>query len=200
MQISVQSDIDKAIAKLTAAFSARQLPFAIAKALTTTAKDVQAEVKSNMPERFIIRRPWVIGGIMIKPANKQNLESTVYSRDAFMGLQEFGGPKDPRGHYIAVPTSMVKRTAKDMIRKADRPAALGDKVSIVEYNGEKFLALKKPRKAANGQRLRFLYLLIPRAKINERLKLREDGDKVIKAKFSQNLEQALELAMQSAKR
>lgn len=200
MNISIQSDLDKAVQKLQSACAPEQFRFAVAKALTATARDVQAEVKGNMPSRFTLRRQWIVNGIRIQPANKYNLESVVFSRDKFMGLQEFGGPKDPRGNYLAVPTSMVRRTPKQLIKKADRPSQLGDKVSVVDYQGRKYLALKNPRKGANGQMLRFMYLLIPRAQINERLGLREDGQRVARQRFGPNLLDAIEYAMRTARR
>ena len=200
MNVSISSDIDKAIQRFQAVCDPSQFQFAVAKALTETAREVQAEVRANLPKRFTIRRDWVVRGIMVKNATKQNLEAVVYSRDKFMNLQEFGGPKDPRGNYLAVPTSMVRRTPRDMIRKADRPAQLGDKAEVVEVNGRKFLALKKPRRGANGQMLRFMYLLIPRAQIDERLGMRTDGQRIAGARFGPNLQAAIEYAMRTARR
>ena len=179
-----------------------QLEFAVARALTRTAASVQAETRAQMPGRFTIRRPWVIQQIKMKPARKGRLVAEVYASEAadFLGLQETGGTKDPRGRYVAIPTSMVRRTKRDMIRKSDRPRNLGDRAEIVEYNGNKFLALKRPRKGANGQRLRFLYLLEPRANIDERLGLRRDGERVVRAMFGPHLRQSIIAAVQTARR
>jgi hypothetical protein len=200
MQISIQSDIDKAVQRLQAVCAPGQLQFAVAKALTATAREVQAEVRAQMPRRFTLRRDWVVKGIMTRQATKRDLEAIVYSRDKFMNLQEYGGAKDPRGNYLAVPTSMVRRTPRDMIRKSDRPAQLGDRAEVVDVNGRKFLALKKARRGANGQRLRFLYMLIPRASIDQRLGLRTDGQRIARARFGPNLEAAIEYAMRTARR
>ena len=132
-------------------------------------------------------------------ATKENLTATVYSRDKFMGLQEIGGTKGPLRNYLAVPTRMVKRTPTDMIRKADRPKALGDKVEVVDYKGHKYLALKKGRKGNSGNQMRLLYLLIPRADIKKRLGLGDDAIKVARARFSQNLKDAMQFAMRTAR-
>lgn len=199
MQISVQTNIEAALRKLKSISERQQFAFATARALTQTAAQVQAEVKKNMPSRFTLRRQWIVQGIRIERATKQNLTATVYSRDKFMGLQEMGGPKSPLRNFLAIPTSMVRRTKTDMVRKSDKPRALGDKAEIVEVKGRKYLALKKPRKGANGKRLRLLYLLVPRAKIAPRLKLGEDGVRVARAQFVANLERALEDALRSAR-
>lgn len=196
---SVQTDLDKAVAKMLAVTDARQVPFILSKAINDTAKDVQTEVRKNIPGRFTLRRQWIVQGIRVKPSSKSNLEALVYSRDDFMNLQETGGDKTPRGRYVAIPTSLVRRTPKDVIRKGDRPKNLGDKAQIEEYNGNKFLALKKARRGKNGNQLRFLYLLIPRADIDQRLKLREDGARVSQAVFQRRLQEAIEFAMRTAR-
>lgn len=199
LSINVQSDIASAMRRLSSITEKQQFAFATARALTQTAAEVQTEVKRNMPARFTIRRPWVVQGIRIQKATKTNLTATVYSRDKFMGLQEHGGTKGALRNYLAIPTSMVKRTPKDLVAKRDKPAALGDRASVVEVNGNKFLALKKPRKAANGQRLRLMYLLVPRAQIDKRLGLGSDGVRVARARFMENLQASLEQALRTAR-
>jgi hypothetical protein len=197
--MNIQSNIKQAVAKLQRITDAKQLPFAIARALTVTARDVQDEVRNNLAQRFTLRNNWVRQGIQIQRATKQNLESIVFSRDAFMGLQELGGAKSPLGNYLAVPTSLVRRTPKDMIRKSDRPKSLGDKVGIIEFRGRKWLALKRSRKGRNKTELRLMYLLVPRADIEPRLKLRDDGLRVSQAVFERRLQESLELALRTAR-
>lgn len=197
--LSVQSDLLKAMTKLRSITEAQQLRFAAAKALTQTAYEVQKEVRGNMPSRFTLRRQWVVQGIRVTAATKADLTATVYSRDKFMGLQEAGGVKSPLRHYIAVPTSAVRRTKSDVIKKADRPAALGDKASIVEVKGNKFLALKKARKGAAKNQLRLLYLLVPRANMKPRLGLSKDGQRIARGRFVENLRRALADAVRSAR-
>lgn len=199
LTISVQTDIEQAIRKLATFTEQQQFKFSVAKALTKTAVDVQGEVRKNMPSRFVLRRQWIVQGIRVERATKQNLTATVYSRDKFMGLQEFGGSKSPLRNYLAIPTSMVRRTKTDVIAKSDRPSSLGDKASIIDFNGHKWLALKKPRKGAGGNKLRLLYLLVPRAQLKERLGLGKDGMRVARAMFVDNLRDALEQAVRTAR-
>ena len=197
--LSVESDIAKAIAKLKSITEAQQPRFSVAKALTDTAKDVQAEVRKNMPQRFTLRRQWVVQGIRFEKATKETLTATIYSRDKFMGLQELGGPKSPLRQYLAIPTRAVRRTPKDIIKAADKPKNLGDKAHVVEVEGHKYLALKKPRKGRSGNELRLLYLLVPRAQIKERLGLNKDAQRIVRANFAGNLQRALEYAMRTAR-
>jgi hypothetical protein len=199
MQITVETDIERAIAQLKSITEAQQLKFAVAKALTQTAYDVQKEVRANMPGRFILRRQWIVQGIKVDKATKEDLTALVYSKDKFMALQESGGMKGALRNYIAIPTSMVKRTKTDVIAKSDRPGALGDKAEIIHMNGHAWLALKKARKAGNGQRLKLLYLLVPKAQMKAKLGLDKDGQRVVRAKFAGNLEDALAQAVRTAR-
>lgn len=197
--ISVATDINKAVAKIRSITEAQQLRFATARALTQTAVEVQQEVRRNMPSRFQLRRQWIVQGIRVDRATKQALVATVYSRDKFMRLQESGGTKSPMRNYIAIPTSLVRRTPRELIRRSDRPQALGDKAEVIDFRGDKYIALKKPRRAANGQRLRLLYLLATRAGIRKRLGLETDGDQIVRRNFAANLQRALEDAVRTAR-
>ena len=197
--VSVKSDLDKAMAQLRSVSEAKQFRFAVARALSKTGYEVQAEVRRNMPSRFTIRRNWVIQGIRVERATPANLEVTIYSRDKFMGLQEVGGGKGPLGRYLAIPTGLVRRTKTDIIAKSDRPKALGDRAEIIDFKGNKWLALKRGRKGNSGNKLRLLYLLVPRATIRERLGLARDGRRVARARFLENLKQTLEDALMTSR-
>lgn len=105
----------------------RHVPFAIARALTLTAKDAQAEVKQGLPGRFTLRNNWVMSGIRITPATKTHLEAAVGSREPFMARQETGGTKRSRGgHRIAVP----KTKPAKVIPRGQRPSAMRSKPRV----------------------------------------------------------------------
>jgi hypothetical protein len=99
----------------------RHVPFALARALTWTAKDAQTDVRDDLPKRFTLRNSWVKNGIRITPATKASPQAIVGSLEPFMERQEIGGPKRPRGrHRIAVP----KAKPSKVIPRAQRPAAV----------------------------------------------------------------------------
>ena len=155
--------------------------------------------RAEMPARFTLRRQWIVNGIRVEKATKANLVATVFSRDAFMGLQEFGGQKDPRKRFIAIPTKAVRRTKSDIIAKSDRPQNLGARAEVIEYKGNKWLALKRARSGRSGNELRLLYLLVPRAQLHERLGLREIGTRVTRERFMQIWRQCLEDALPTSR-
>lgn len=197
--ISVESNIQEVLKKL-GVFDARQLPFSIAKSLTDTAKDVQAEVRAEMPKKFTLRRQWIVQGIRITPASKQKLEAVVYSKDAaFMGRQEFGGPKEPKeGRSIAVPTTNVRRTKTQIIARAELPSSLGEKAFVIQgKDGTRYLAKRFGRGKRAG--LQVLYTLKPKTEVQPRLGLRETGVRVTRARFGQIFEANLRRALATAK-
>lgn len=213
MQISVASEIQKAVSQLQTIAEAQQFRFSVAKALTVTAAQVQQEVRKNMPERFTLRRQWVVNGIRIEKATKDNLTATVYSKDAFMGRQEVGGTKVPKfDNHLAIPMRAVRRTKTGMINAADLPSNLGKAEFSVKRgkqmaprrgaggsvfklvsNGRTYLCRRR-----NGQ-VELLYLLVPNAQVKKRLGLGDDAKKIARLKFAQNLNDALEFAMRTAR-
>lgn len=197
--ITVESDLRRAIEQLRSLAALKQVQFATAKALTLTAVEVQRQVRAEMPARFTLRRQWIVNGIRVEKATKANLVATVFSRDAFMGLQEFGGQKDPRKRFIAIPTKAVRRTKSDIIAKSDRPQNLGARAEVIEYKGNKWLALKRARSGRSGNELRLLYLLVPRAQLHERLGLREIGTRVTRERFMPIWRQCLEDALRTSR-
>ena len=105
----------------------KQIRYATAVALTRTAKDAQAEVRRQLPERFTIRTGWVAKGIRIKSARKDDLESSVQVKDDFMALQETGGLRRSRsGDALAVPVG-ARPTPRSMTRPDKFPGRMLDK-------------------------------------------------------------------------
>lgn len=204
LTISVKSEIS-ALARQLDAATTRQLPFAVANALTSTAFAARDAVRASMPSRFTIRRQWVIKGIAVKKATKADLTAVVFSRDAFMRRQETGEDKLPMqagGKYIAVPLETVKRTKTAVVSARDLPRNLPNTLKnkgqltarLEARDGRKFLARRDKR-----GKLTVLWALVPRAKMNKRLGLYDTTSKVIRAQFGKNLSSALEYALRTKK-
>ncbi|WP_425065106.1 hypothetical protein [Reyranella sp.] len=108
----------------------RHVPFALARALTWTAKDAQGVVQDDLPNRYTLRNNWVKNGIRIVPAKKDEPQAVVGSLEPFMKRQEEGGTKKARDHSrVAVPVN-ARRNKRNMISKGQRPAALKGKPKI----------------------------------------------------------------------
>lgn len=179
-----------------------QMRFASSKALNTLAFDIRDTVRASMPRNFTIRRGWVVNQIQVKQrATKTDLEAIVGTSQPgkFLAKHEEPTTRTALGRYVAIPTRAVKRTKTAQIRKSDRPASLGSKATVVDYNGNKWLALNKSRKWARGSasKTRLLYLLKPRVGIDERLRLHEQGQSVVNNKGSQALKDAMDYALKT---
>lgn len=120
LSISVSHTLDKLTATLDA-LATDQLPYASAVAVTRTAWDAQKAIVAEMPSRFTLRRDWILKGVMVIPATKNNLRAVVYDRDKFMVKQETGGVQvNLNGRkYLAVPMPDAKRMGQGIIARAD---------------------------------------------------------------------------------
>jgi hypothetical protein len=153
----------------------KQTTFALYSSLTLTAKEAQTGVRKAIRSAFTVRTDWDVRGplaIKIQPATKQKLFTLVGT--GFEELEKFVREKPgsivlklPRGEFIAIPTTNVRRTKRDLIRAAQRPKALRGKRDVVlPMKSGKGMVLFQ-RKGAKGD-LVPLYLLVPRARIREK--------------------------------
>lgn len=121
IELNIDADIEQ-FTKWLSRGAKRRLPEALAKALTFTAQDAQAEIQKSIQNRFTNRRKWWVKGapcgIRIKGADaaQGKFESMVYTEAYFGELQEEGGVKLPyasRGLLIPTPSAPAfGRTAK----------------------------------------------------------------------------------------
>ena len=95
----------------------RQVPFALARALTWTAQDGQSAVVDQIQKVFETRVKWWAKnqptGIKIQPAKKDRLTALVYTDAYFAQLQEDGGIKTPfKAGKLQVPTDKVPKSRR----------------------------------------------------------------------------------------
>jgi len=115
MQISVKSDVDKAL-KSMRSLQRKQVPFAAVLGLTNAAKKVMKVDQRMMVRQWDRPTPFSVKGVRWLGANKADfklsrLHSRVYlmSKQAeYLSFQIEGGTRTPKGTAFAVPTSNVK--------------------------------------------------------------------------------------------
>jgi len=160
--------------------ASRQIPFIAAKSLTNVAQKSQAEVKKHIRDEFHIRKK--SGGfessIRIKPANKKNLTSEVYTMAAFASLQQTGGKKKARDGRLAIP---IYSNIKDVKRKTTKnsPSAYlaGDAFKMRTKSGKEVIAQRK-----RGS-LKILYFLRKEADVEKRFDMVEVTTKAVNDSF-----------------
>jgi hypothetical protein len=133
--LNVKVDVSQLVSELHD-IQKKQLPFALASALTATAQDGQKEVQRSLPSKFTLRNRFTEQGIRIKPADKNKLpaQADVHTDTAnrktgapdYLGLQEEGGEKIPvNGHqHLAVPTKYLRQMCPGVIPQELRPKSL----------------------------------------------------------------------------
>ena len=160
--------------------ASRQIPFIAAKSLTNVAQKSQAEVKKHIRDEFHIRKK--SGGfessIRIKPANKKNLTSQIYTMAAFASLQQTGGKKKARDGRLAIP---IYSNIKDVKRKTTKnsPSAYlaGDAFKMRTKSGKEVIAQRK-----RGS-LKILYFLRKEADVEKRFDMVEVTTKAVNDSF-----------------
>ena len=104
MRISIRSDLEWLLPKLDR-FTKRHAPFIVAKALTETAKHVQADVKTAIKTVFDRPTPYTLNATYLRPATKARLEAEVRVKDEavkgiapikYLGAQIYGGIRNDK--------------------------------------------------------------------------------------------------------
>ncbi len=198
-KIRVVSDIDRIVANLDDA-AKRQVPFAIARALTMTARDAQGDVRAELPSHFTLRNNWTSSGIRITPATKSSPEAIVGSLEPYMQRQETGGTRTARDHSrVAVPVK-AKRNKRDRIPKGQRPAAMKGKPRVLLINGSNIIQTKGgqgilQRVGRERYPLQVVYWMKRGVKIKPRFGFKATTFATIAQRFGPNLTAALSQAM-----
>lgn len=188
----------------------RQIPFAIALALTRTAQDAQAVVKAHLGDEFTIRTPWIAKGIRIQAAKKADLAATVGSVDRFMEPQAVGGIKTAlKGKMVGVPMvgkGRPRPTIKAVTRPSKWPGALTKKANVfygvAGYKpGTLGVWQRVTRKTEGGKvrGLRLLYALVEKAKILPHWPIKDQVEDVVRQRWAHNTIAAMEHAIKTAK-
>jgi hypothetical protein len=176
----------------------KQIPFATAKALTDTAKDARAAIVEHLQGEFTLRTAWWKQGnkygINVKAAKKNDLAAEVFTRAQWMELHETGGVKIPRRRNLAIPSTFVKRSKKDLITKANRPRALKNSFVRRSKTGQETIFQR-----INKKQIRPMYFLEKQAQIQPAFRFYHTASRVVNERWAQNFEKAIEFAIRTAR-
>jgi hypothetical protein len=181
----------------------KQIPFAMATALNTTANAVQSEVRQGLNERFTLRRKAFIENTIYRQrgtdfATKSHFQAIVRvhpERDV-LAKHERGGTKAPiDGKYLMLPTSAVRRTKRDLIAESQKPRALYGKKGVFKRGD----VLYKESGRGKSRRLTALYVFKRSAKIRPRLGMQDTAHRVVPQVWPRLAAQALARALSTAR-
>lgn len=112
-------------------FAASQVPFAVAVALTKTAKFGQRKARRGLAHDFTLRsKKRMFKGVRITPAKKADFKkgrifADVYDIDQFLVIHATGGIRKPQGNKLAIPGEQLlkkgARTASGKMKKTWKP-------------------------------------------------------------------------------
>ncbi len=188
----------------------KQVRFAVSSALTKGARAVQAANVKAIEGAFTIRTRWdVVGPYAVKVQAAKKTDDPIV---ALVGtgadfiekfIREPEGStvvKLPQGEFIAIPTTNVRRTKRDLIRAAQRPRNLRGKRDILlpMRKGGGMVLLQEQGRGRNAKRVA-LYLLVPRARIKERDVLFGPAKKTLDAQLLGLYQQEIANAIATAK-
>ena len=180
----------------------KQLPFAVALALTRTAKEVQREEIAHIRTAFTVRGSWLREGwrfgVGITPASKENLVAVIESRAPWLEAHEEGTTRSPEGAHFAIPQKDIRRTKTQVIARSQRPKALKRAFKVETRGGRVPLLLQR---IGRGKRsiVRVMYQLTGRAKIAPRLRFVETGKAVVEKVWRRIFSEALDRAIRTAR-
>ena len=193
--INVSSDIDRLAANLRRDVFP-QLPFATAKALTDTAKDVQRTVTREIDAVFDRPIPFTRKAIGITYANKRTLTSKVFIKDiqaAYLDLEIIGGTRTPKGRALVLPVDQPTNQYGNLPR---------GKVKALLARADTFSGRVRGIPGIWQRTRKGLKLLIayrPRASYRKRFPFYEIAARQVQLSLPRNFQAALAQAVRSAR-
>lgn len=205
----------------------KQLPFAMAKALTNTAQDCQRKLIDDLDEYFTIRNNFVAKGIRTTPARKNkninDMYSMVGSLEKFMKLQAEGGTKESSGKALGVPTVGPHGTRKTEAAKITQSLRMSNMLKDYKQGGKRtpgkakrlqprykrYFIAPLPNMKARGIWLRttkkhypihLMYIFEHRVRIPKRWPIQEQVRKEVNAVWERNARIALMQALATARK
>lgn len=214
ISLSVQSEINKVLKSIDP-FTSKQMPFAIAKALTSTAKAVQKDITSELPTAFTSPTVFTKKAFTIKAARKTDLTAWVFAKDAqarYLAYGIQGGERRVKGFerridamggqagVMLVPTKAVKRDSSGNVSLATIKRIAGQSNSKKYFVGTPKGADKSfgVYERMRGGKLRALLVEADVSTYRKRLDMQGIGQRVIRANFMRELEASIAYAMATA--
>jgi len=206
MSLNVGSNIGEVAGWLNTV-QRKQLPFATAGALTSTAFDVRKHaVEKTFPRDFDIHnKRFPSAALRVEKATKRKLRAAVYDRlalDYLVRLSEGGMKVAHDGQHVAIPVRELggRRGARGMPKSLRPKAVLAKKRTFINQTRKTGQLMILRRKTKKQRPLEGLYILEKQANVPKQLGFYEDAAKVVQRRLVPNFRQSFDRAMRTARR
>lgn len=172
-----------------------QVPFAIALALTRTAKDVQQRLVGTLGDFFQVRGTWVARSIRIDKAKKGPAPfAVVGSLYEPMELQAEGGEKTGKGDVAVPVAARADKTAKTS--PAKWPGQLLTRKGFFLRESPEGAAIYQ-RIGRGGRNLKLWWLLEPSVEVEPRWPFEGIAEETVQREVADNFCAAMEQALRT---
>jgi len=221
MQLEITVDPKQALKDLKAD-QERHVPYALSRAVNSTALDVQRAIRNRQRSIFTLRRPeWADRSVkMVKFATKTDPVAQLGihppgamgdRRADIIGKFEDQTVKLPKGRTIAIPvSSRIKRGNAGIIAKRDRPRAynfrkvgnriVGDRGTFILRKADgSGLIMQREKGGRSRGAAHVLYILARRARIKPNLRFQATAQLVVDTRFTEHMVRELDNALRTAR-
>lgn len=157
IELDIQTTADEFRRKF-GALAEKQIPYAVARSLTTLANDSRNEIISAMPRVFHLRNRRSLTSIKVERTEKttaiQNMQALVYVRDPWIAQHDEGRQKIPqRSQTIFVPVGRgTKQGARTRAASGSTPLNISPKTLMHRLHSERKVKVKPVLKSLSSGR------------------------------------------------
>lgn len=205
MQISFDHNIEQ-VRRGLSDVARKQLPFATAKALNETAKDIKKNAEKGLRKNLKFPTPFTMRAYTIWWASKRKQRAAVFAKDKqaiYLKRQEEGGVRYPASKAIVVPVGQKVNRYGNMPRNALKRALASPHVFSGKPNGGRtggiYRRLGASAKNPAGKKLQLLMHYTPKADYSKRLRFRVGAEKTAAARFPKHFVEQLANAIKTAR-
>ncbi|TCS37473.1 hypothetical protein EDC30_104277 [Paucimonas lemoignei] len=199
MSMSVKSNVD-AVRKNLTDIAKKQLPFAVAKGLTATAKDTQGVLTEALPRQLDRPTPFTMRAFAITPATKSKLYAKVFVKPdqwKYLTYQFEGGDRKPTGRALVLPKNVKLNQFGNMQRRAIKQLLAKKNVFSGVVDGVPGIYLRK--QFASGTGVQLLVGYADQVRYRKRYPFQAIAQRSVSKAFDRNFKRALDEALASAR-
>lgn len=198
VELNVSADVRQLDRGLSDA-ARKQIPFAVARALTATADAARISITRRLPQTFDRPNPFTMRAVSIQPARKTSLTARVFVKDAqakYLAIQETGGTQAPSKAAFVIPKAIGRNAYGNLPRGAIQRAKARKGVFVGKPVEGKQGGIWQHVK---GGGLKLLAAFVKKTTYRPRFGFQVQAESVARRVFPAAMREALANAMRTAK-